>query len=144
MMNMNERIKQLALAAFQPINDISTEGVADFHTFNQPWFQLYNQEFAELIVGECIDEIKTLRGKYDTHRDVEPEENDWYVDALLQAEVRLKEHFSVSEPPPRLDTMWATNPHPPIPCVLTNRSEGIEPIRNLFGKPFTVDSRNKK
>jgi hypothetical protein len=59
MMNMNERIKQLALAAFQPINDIASEGVADFHTFNQPWFQLYNQEFAELIVRECIEHLES-------------------------------------------------------------------------------------
>jgi hypothetical protein len=32
---------------------------------------------------------------YDTHQDVEPEENDWYIDAFLKAEVRLKEHFGV-------------------------------------------------
>jgi hypothetical protein len=52
-------------------------------------------KFAELIVQECIDEIKHLRMNYDTHQDVEPEENDWYIDAFLQAEVRLKEHFGV-------------------------------------------------
>jgi hypothetical protein len=52
---MNERIKELALAAFRPINDITTEGVADFHTFKQPWFQLYNKAFAELIVSKCIE-----------------------------------------------------------------------------------------
>ena len=50
---MNERIKELALEAFQPINDITTEGVADRHTFEQAWFQHYNQKFAELIGKEC-------------------------------------------------------------------------------------------
>lgn len=50
---MNERIKELAVEAFQPINDIASEGIADRHTFNQAWFQLYNQKFAELIVREC-------------------------------------------------------------------------------------------
>ena len=50
---MNERIKQLALKAFQPINDIASEGVADRHTFDQAWFQHYNEKFAELIVQEC-------------------------------------------------------------------------------------------
>ena len=50
---MNEQIKQLMLEAFQPINDITTEGVADKHTFDQAWFQQYNQKFAELIVREC-------------------------------------------------------------------------------------------
>ena len=50
---MNERIKQLALKAFQPINDVTSEGVADRRTFNQLWFEHYNQNFAELIVQEC-------------------------------------------------------------------------------------------
>ena len=51
---MNKRIQQLALQAFQPINDITTEGVADRRTFDQAWFQHYNQKFAELIVEEAI------------------------------------------------------------------------------------------
>jgi hypothetical protein len=52
---MNERIKQLALEAFQPINDMASEGIADRHTFNMHWFQLYNQKFAELIVLKCAE-----------------------------------------------------------------------------------------
>ena len=51
---MNQRIRELALAAFQPINDIASEGIADRHTFDQAWFQLYNQKFAELIVAEML------------------------------------------------------------------------------------------
>jgi len=54
---MNQRIKELALEAFQPINDITTEGVADRNTFDQAWFQLYNQKFAELIVQECLAQV---------------------------------------------------------------------------------------
>lgn len=52
---MNERIKELALEAFQPINSMASEGVADYYTFEQTWFQLYNQKFAELIAKECAD-----------------------------------------------------------------------------------------
>jgi hypothetical protein len=82
---MNKRIKELFTLAFPPsLNDSNL-------------VQLSAEKFAELIVEECIDEIKQLRKKYDTHEDVEPEENDWYVDAFLQAEVRLKEHFGVEE-----------------------------------------------
>jgi hypothetical protein len=55
MMEMNERIKLLALEAFQPINDIASEGIADRYTFDQAWFQMYNQKFAELIVRECLE-----------------------------------------------------------------------------------------
>ena len=51
---MNHRIKQLALEAFQPINDIASEGIADRSTFDQAWFQSYNQKFAELLVKECM------------------------------------------------------------------------------------------
>jgi lysophospholipase L1-like esterase len=52
---MNERIRQLALEAFAPINAMASEGVADHHTFDQAWFQHYNQKFAELIVQECVN-----------------------------------------------------------------------------------------
>jgi len=51
---MNARIQQLAFEAFDPINAMASEGVADRHTFDQAWFQHYNQKFAELIVFECI------------------------------------------------------------------------------------------
>lgn len=54
---MNERVKELALNAFQPINDVASEGIADRYTFDQAWFQLYNQQFAELIVKECINAL---------------------------------------------------------------------------------------
>lgn len=57
----------------------------------------WREKFAKSIVLECISEIKILRKIYDTHKDVEPEENDWYVDAFLQAEVKLKEYFGVEE-----------------------------------------------
>ena len=52
---MNTRIQELALEAFDTINAMASEGVADRHTFDQAWFQLYNKQFAELIVQECIE-----------------------------------------------------------------------------------------
>jgi hypothetical protein len=55
---MNERIRELALEAFEPINNIATEGVADRHTFDQAWFQLYNHRFAMLIIQECVDQCE--------------------------------------------------------------------------------------
>jgi hypothetical protein len=56
---MNNRIKELAEQAFDPINAMASEGVADRNTFNQTWFQLYNERFAELIIKECTDVIMT-------------------------------------------------------------------------------------
>jgi len=85
---MNPRIKELHLkAGFWASEQLPFT--------NPEWVELRDEKFAELIVRECIDEIKNLRRNYDTNQDVEPEENDWYVDALLQAEVRLKEHFGM-------------------------------------------------
>ena len=77
---MNERIRQLALEAFQPINDITTEGVADHHTFDQAWFQHYNQKFAELIIRECLLKIENERYELP----------DFIID-------NVKQHFGVSE-----------------------------------------------
>ena len=57
----------------------------------------YLERFAVAIVEECLEQVKSLRHKYDTHRDIEPEENDWYIDAFLQAEEKIKEHFGVKE-----------------------------------------------
>ena len=83
---MNERIRELALEAFQPINDIASEGVADRHTFDQAWFQHYNQKFAELIVQECIDIIAPY-----TVRMSRPGEE--YLHPILE----IRKHFGVEE-----------------------------------------------
>jgi len=83
---MNERIKQLALKAFQPINDVTSEGVADRRTFNQLWFEHYNQNFAELIVQECID-IAQDRAAFDGFP---PNDVNHIID-------EIREHFGVEE-----------------------------------------------
>jgi hypothetical protein len=57
---MNPRIRKLAEQAFQPINDISIEGVADRYTFEQTWFQMYNQKFAQLLIRECAPFVGDL------------------------------------------------------------------------------------
>lgn len=89
---MNERLKELVEKA-TTIEVISGRG----YDTTQYITRFDKEKFSELIVKECIEEIKHLRMKYDTHRDVEPEENDRYIDAFLQAEVRLKELFGVKE-----------------------------------------------
>lgn len=59
---MNKRIQELAERAFEPINAMSSEGVADRYIFDQKWFQLYSEKLANLVVQECADMI---REKYD-------------------------------------------------------------------------------
>lgn len=83
---MNERIKQIAQRAG--------------FDFGRDWQVIGQSEdslkvFAKLIVQECVSEIKNLRDGYATHRDIEPEEYDWYVDAFIQTESRLKNIFGV-------------------------------------------------
>ena len=82
---MNQTIKELALEAFQPINDITTEGVADRNTFDQAWFQLYNQKFAELIVRQCLNQCY--------HRGM----NDELYAGQLKAAAYIEQHFGVEE-----------------------------------------------
>ena len=79
---MNERIRELALKAFQPINDIASEGIADRRTFDQAWFQLYNEKFAELIVRECEEVVRWAIS----------------VDSTIEkVPVLIREHFGVEE-----------------------------------------------
>ena len=82
---MNERIKQLALKAFQPINDVTSEGVADRRTFNQVWFEHYNQNFAKLIVAECAQAV------FDTELDDCCSDSD----VICAVSFHLKKHFGV-------------------------------------------------
>ena len=93
---MNERIRQLALEAFQPINDITSEGVADRRTFDQAWFQHYNEKFAELIVKECIDKIETHRIPVGNSAAGEMA-CEWTYEALKEVRDEIKEHFGVEE-----------------------------------------------
>ena len=93
---MNERIRQLALEAFQPINDITSEGVADRRTFDQAWFQHYNEKFAELIVKECIDKIETHRIPVGNSAAGEIA-CEWTYAALKEVRDEIKEHFGVEE-----------------------------------------------
>lgn len=79
---MNERIRELALEAFQPINDIASEGIADHRTFDQAWFQLYNQKFAELLIRECTNML--------------PEDSIRNADGVHMFYV-IREHFGVEE-----------------------------------------------
>ena len=81
---MSELINKLARQAFEPINAISSEGVADWYTFNHTWFQLYNKRFAELIVRECAD----IAYEYDAPKLSGP--------GMIIAG-RLEEHFGVEE-----------------------------------------------
>ena len=83
---MNERIQELALEAFQPINDITTEGVADRNTFDQAWFQLYNQKFAELIVQECVNICDDVQWQYGQ-----------YTFTATEVKNRVRERFGVEE-----------------------------------------------
>lgn len=82
---MNHRIKQLALEAFQPINDIASEGIADRHTFDQAWFQSYNQKFALLVVKECLRKIENEAAQY--------HEPTWAFELTQD----IREHFGVSD-----------------------------------------------
>ena len=81
---MNDRIKDLAERAFEPINAMASEGIADRHTFEQAWFQEYNNSFAELVVNECVALLQP--------------NNDRVADANVDMlKSKIKQHFGVEE-----------------------------------------------
>ena len=93
---MNERIRELALEAFQPINDIASEGVADRYTFDQAWFQLYNEKFAELIVRECARIARATPCPYEEEEVRQRLGHTWDM-ASLEAGYEIVKHFGVKE-----------------------------------------------
>ena len=91
---MNARIQELALEAFDPINAMASEGVADRHTFDQAWFQLYNKKFAELIVRGCVEIIETQRVPIRPSPSGEMAAK-WTVDELRECRDKIKKHFGL-------------------------------------------------
>ena len=90
---MNERLKALAESAFQPINDMASEGIADRHTFEQAWFQEYNQQFAEAIVFHIMKHIDAEIG-------TAIDQNELYAAATLQAlALAILDEFDMEMPP---------------------------------------------
>ena len=94
---MSDRIKQLAESAFQPINDMASEGIADRHTFEQAWFQEYNQRFAEAIVFHIMERIDAEIGTAMDH-------DELYAAATLQAmALTILDEFDMEVPGDEFD-----------------------------------------
>lgn len=89
---MNQLIKQLAESAFQPINDMASEGIADRHTFEQAWFQEYNQKFAEAIVFHIMERLDNEIG-------TAFDQNEIYAASTLQAlALSILDEFDMETP----------------------------------------------
>jgi len=73
---MNERIKALVEQA-RKYADENRPG--SFVKYDPEWFVLYNEKFAELIVRECISELRDA------------------FDMTIEEGNHLKEHFGVEE-----------------------------------------------
>lgn len=94
---MNERIRELAESAFEPINAMAPEGIADRHTFEQAWFQLYNQQFAEAIVFHIMERIDAEIGTAMDH-------DELYAAATLQAlALTILDEFDMEVPGDEFD-----------------------------------------
>lgn len=77
---MNERIRKFELQCFV-YSEQTNKNIFD------------REKFAKLIIENCIGEVIKLRKQYDTHKDVESKYNDYYVDAFLQVENKLKQYL---------------------------------------------------
>ena len=49
---MNERLQELA--------DQAKKYADEYWDYSTSWLQFYNEKFAELIIGKCIDRIKRV------------------------------------------------------------------------------------
>lgn len=85
---MNIVLEKFAEEAFKQINDISSEGIADIHTFKQEWFRLYSEKFAELIIRKCASISRETQDFYDKH-------NDGIINTEI--DTMIKHHFGVKD-----------------------------------------------
>jgi hypothetical protein len=92
---MNERIKALVEQA-RKYADENRPG--SFVKYDPEWFVLYNEKFAELIVKECLKELKDMI--VDESELLYPnnkQTTEFVNDRLLDAYDNIKEHFGVEE-----------------------------------------------
>jgi len=92
---MNERIKALVEQA-RKYADENRPG--SFVKYDPEWFVLYNEKFAELIVKECLKELKDMI--VDESELLYPnnkQTTEFVNDRLLDAYDNIKEYFGVEE-----------------------------------------------
>ena len=89
---MNERIQELATRAGMVIYPTGL-GVEE----NTLWGDKNIEQFAKLIVQECITTIEQDRFRISNEWDFGTAYDDGYVDGMGRAEHILKEHFGVKQ-----------------------------------------------
>lgn len=82
---MNERIRELATQAREYTEKYNSE--RGNKLIAEEWTEVYNEKFAELIVGECMAQCLKVE---------EDDESGVSVDALLCRE-EIRKHFGVEE-----------------------------------------------
>jgi len=87
---MNERIKELALQAWQRTNEqVSSQKshMPDTVISQDDISDIFEEKFAQLIIEECVGVIEDM---------ADPEEDsERYVWAIQNASAKLREHFGV-------------------------------------------------
>ena len=101
---MNERIRLLALEAGSYVNEVYTGPVRSktpgkiWEDGHVGWHEQFNEKFAQLIVRECLKEIKDMI--VDESERLYPnnkQTTECVNDRLLDAYDNIKEHFGVEE-----------------------------------------------
>lgn len=87
---MNQLTQELARQAFQSVNELAPEGVADYTIVDQAWFKLHNKNFAELILQECIDICQELSDDYREAGRLQRIDNENQARALFIAQQRMR------------------------------------------------------
>ena len=89
---MNKRFRELAEQAFHDTALYGGKpGDKDFD-------QRYNEKFAELIVRECVEQLRyTVLDTQELRRDKSTDYQVGWEDGMFDAEEMIKEHFGVEE-----------------------------------------------
>ena len=90
---MNERIKELDKAAQEYAGRMV--GNDEDSNYNE-WFNVYKETFAQLIVKECLEELRyTVLDTQELRRDKSTDYQVGWEDGMFDAGEMIKQHFGV-------------------------------------------------
>ena len=96
---MNKQIQQLALQSkLRPALLLHHWGKIDALTDSEQEELEQLEKFAELIVGECVEQLRyTVLNTQELRRDKSTDYQVGWEDGMFDAEEMIKEHFGVEE-----------------------------------------------
>lgn len=91
---MNERIRKL----YEQAGEYAAQNATGDWEVGPAYQDLFNKKFAELIVQECVEQLRyTVLDTQELRRDKSTDYQVGWEDGMFDAEVMIKDHFGVEE-----------------------------------------------